>query len=72
MSNFPRLRSKRLGTKWWIVGDEVDGPYGPYSNKRECDEKRKDVAQSMRNVDEPGYWSQDSPQDEEEEWDDND
>ncbi len=31
-----RLATKRIGRKWWIVGDEVDGPYGPYDNRSEA------------------------------------
>ena len=34
------LRTKRLGKYWWIVGDEEDGPYGPYAEKKDAEKDR--------------------------------
>ena len=38
MSENLKLKLKKLGSSWWIVGDEVDGPYGPYSTRKEASE----------------------------------
>ena len=38
-----KLRTARLGRYWWIVGDEEDGPYGPYDTRAEAEDDRKGV-----------------------------
>jgi len=44
-----RLKTKRMGRHWWIVGDEDAGPYGPYASKAEADEDRRGVQETFRN-----------------------
>ena len=53
-----KLRTARLGRYWWIVGDEEDGPYGPYDTRAEAEEDRRD----LRIIDKyPGEVGEDSP-----------
>ena len=51
------LKVKKLGKHWWIIGDEEDGPYGPYSSKIEAYEDRKGILLSLENEDNRAYWT---------------
>ncbi len=44
-----RLKTKRLGDNWWIVGDEDYGPYGPYDVKEDADSDRLGVQRTLQN-----------------------
>jgi len=50
-----KLTSKKLGKYWWIVGDEEDGPYGPYESRKEAEEDRVGIKRFFRCQDEPGF-----------------
>lgn len=52
-----KLSSVRLGPRWWVVGDEEGGPYGPYDTKSEADEDRRGVQRTFDNWDEPGFFT---------------
>lgn len=52
-----KLKTKRLGKFWWIVGDEEVGPYGPYKNRSEAEEDRKGLLNTYRNFDDRSYWT---------------
>ena len=43
-----KLRTARLGRYWWIVGDEEDGPYGPYDTRAEAEDDRKGIRRFER------------------------
>jgi hypothetical protein len=32
----PKLRCKKLGKYWWVLGDEDAGPMGPYNSRQEA------------------------------------
>ncbi len=50
-----RLKVKRMGLCWWIVGDEEYGPYGPHNTKEEADDNKRGLMRLHRHGDEPGY-----------------
>ena len=50
-----RLKVKKMGRHWWIVGDENHGPYGPYDFSDEADDDRRGLLRLHRHGDEPGY-----------------
>ena len=52
-----KLQTKRLGKYWWIVGDEQDGPYGPYATRHEADEDRRGVQRTFDNMHDPEFFS---------------
>lgn len=52
-----KLKTKRLGKKWWIVGDEEGGPYGPYDTKQGADADRHGVQRTLDNWDDPEFFS---------------
>jgi hypothetical protein len=43
-----KLATMKLGKRWWIVGDEVDGPWGPYTTRSEAEEDRRGVLRSLK------------------------
>ena len=50
-----KLKTRKLGSHWWILGDDVDGPYGPYKTKGDADSDRVGILQFERFQDEPGF-----------------
>ena len=46
-----KLAAKRLGRYWWIVGDEEDGPCGPYDTRAEAEEGMKGLRRFARHED---------------------
>ena len=52
-----RLTTKRLGSGWWIVGDEDFGPYGPYETRKEAEEDRIGVTRSIRRSDDREFFT---------------
>lgn len=54
-----RLKSKRMGRAWWIVGDEQDGPYGPYDTRAEAEEDRKGILRTFANINDHSYFTGD-------------
>lgn len=54
--NWRKLRTKLIGSAWWVVGDEEYGRYGPYKTKAEADEDRRGMIKSMLSLDDPTYW----------------
>ncbi len=50
-----KLESKKMGKHWWIVGDQEDGPYGPYDSKAEAESDRVGVKRFFRHQNEPGF-----------------
>ncbi len=58
--NWRNLKTKKLGQHWWIVGDEEDGPYGPYDTKTEADGDRIGITKFMTTQNDPSFlgdWS---------------
>ncbi len=43
-----RLRVTRLGEHFWIVGDEEEGPYGPYDNRKEAETDKRGLLRTDR------------------------
>jgi len=58
-----KLRTKKMGRFWWIVGDEEDGPYGPYDIKAEADSDRIGVQKTIANVDDRSYFTSERERD---------
>jgi len=52
-----RFTVRRMGNSWWIVGDEEDGPYGPYDTKTEAEDDRKGLNRTERHWDDREYWT---------------
>jgi hypothetical protein len=52
-----KLKTKRLGRHWWIVGDEEAGPYGPYKDRAEAEEDRRGLMRTYENFDDPSFWT---------------
>ncbi len=50
-----KLRTKKMGAKWWIVGDEEDGPYGPYDTKADADSDRRGIQCTLDNWESRSY-----------------
>lgn len=50
-----KLRLKRMGEMYWIVGDEEDGPYGPYKTKTEANEDRRGLQRTFDHWDDPSF-----------------
>jgi len=46
------LKVKKIGKKWWIVGDEDYGAYGPYDTKHEAESDRRGVLRCLREMEE--------------------
>jgi len=45
-----RLKTRRLGSAWWIVGDDEDGPYGPYATRKEAEEDRRGITWTLKDL----------------------
>ncbi len=45
-----RLKTRRLGKYWWIVGDEEAGPYGPYNTKAEAEDDRRGLKRTLKDL----------------------
>jgi hypothetical protein len=52
-----RLKVRRLGKYWWITGDDECGLMGPYDTHEEAEGDRKGIIRTMKNIDEPDYWT---------------
>ncbi len=50
-----KLTTKKLGTYWWILGDEDAGPMGPYDSRVEAEDDRVGVTRFYRHCNKPGY-----------------
>jgi len=61
-----RLFLKKFGGKWWIMGRDGEGPWGPYDNRKEANEDRQGIVRTMLNEDVPGYATVDRPEEIEE------
>jgi len=61
MTKVPRLTATKLGSAWWILGD--DEPMGPYPNRAEADDSRRHVLRFYRYQDEPGFITSCKPDD---------
>ena len=48
-----------MGKKWWIVGDEDFGPYGPYDVKANADDDRRGIQRTLRHSEEPDFMTTD-------------
>jgi len=59
-----KLRTVKLGKKWWIVGDEEDGPYGPYDlrDRKEANEDRRGITAFFQNLDNHRFFTSDNSQ----------
>ena len=53
------LEVKRLGAKWWIVGDEESGPWGPYDTRAEAEADRRGVTRTIRNAHDRSFFTSD-------------
>ena len=54
-----KLITKRLGKYWWIIGDEADGPYGPYDTRNEAEEDRKGLLRTLDNMNKHSFFTGD-------------
>jgi len=52
-----RLKILKLGRCWWIVGDEEDGPYGPYSTHKEAQDDLKGLRAFFRNRNDRSFFT---------------
>lgn len=37
------LQLKKIGNKWWILGDADAGPMGPYDNRKDAESDKRGV-----------------------------
>ena len=51
-----KLKLKRLGKYYWIVGDEEDGPYGPYDNRTEANDDRLGLQRTFEHWDDKSFF----------------
>ena len=56
-----KLVTRKLGSHWWITGDEKAGHIGPYDTKAEAEDDRRGLTRSNRYEDEPGFVTIDKP-----------
>lgn len=49
------LKTRRLGKYWWIIGDEEDGPYGPYTEKKDAEKDRLGLLRTAEHEHERGF-----------------
>ena len=56
-----KLKTRKLGSHWWITGDDEDGPCGPYDTKAEAESDRKGLIRFNRYEDNPEYVTTDKP-----------
>jgi hypothetical protein len=55
-----KLETKKLGPKWWIIGDEECGPIGPYESKAAAEEDRIGLSRFHRHHNKPGFITSES------------
>jgi len=52
-----RLRPKKMGKHWWVIGDDDDGPYGPYPTRKEASESAAAVMEFFKNEDRQSFFT---------------
>ena len=52
-----KLETQKMGKNWWIVGDEEDGPYGPYDSRKEAEEDKVGLNRAERNRDNREFYT---------------